>query len=153
MEASYSIGGLAKAAEVPASTIRFYERRGLLEPERRTRSSYRVYGAESLRRLRFIRAAQGAGFTLEDIVHLLELRDGRADPCGEVRAVLENRLDRVTERFAELRRIQRVLQEAVAWCREPREAGRCEVLDELAERSADAALGGRKPGGGRRGKG
>ena len=64
--ATYTIGRLAKAADVPVSTVRYYEQRGLMEPDERTRSSYRIYSPEALRRLRFIRAAQSSGFTLKD---------------------------------------------------------------------------------------
>ncbi len=80
MGSTYTIGKLAKAAEVPVSTVRYYEKRGLLTPDQRTPSSYRLYGEESLQRLRFIRAAQTSGFTLEDIAMLLDLREGSLDP-------------------------------------------------------------------------
>ena len=71
MQKTYTIGRLAKVAEVPVSTVRYYEQRGLLRPESRTESNYRIYGPASLRRLRFIRVAQETGFTLEDIVLLI----------------------------------------------------------------------------------
>ncbi len=135
MNTTYTIGRLAKAADVPVSTVRYYEQRGLLDPEHRTHSSYRIYGEEGLRRLRFIRSAQTAGFTLEDIAHLLELRDGRADPCGEVRTIVENRLERVSQQLKELRRVQRVLKETVQWCHTPKTPGCCEVIAELDEQA------------------
>ena len=74
MAETYTIGHLAKVAEVPISTVRYYEQRGLLRPERRTESNYRVYGPASLKRLRFIRIAQQSGFTLEDLslIHISE---------------------------------------------------------------------------------
>ncbi len=58
-----SIGELANAAGVPATTVRYYERAGLLVPETRTSGNYRSYGFHSLERLQFIRSAQAAGLS------------------------------------------------------------------------------------------
>lgn len=76
--ASMTIGGLAKAGGVGVETVRFYQRRGLLaQPERIDRGghggSVRHYGGGDVQRLRFIRAAQEAGFTLAEIGELLAL--------------------------------------------------------------------------------
>ncbi|HEX9867840.1 MAG TPA: MerR family transcriptional regulator [Candidatus Tectomicrobia bacterium] len=81
METTYSIGQLARAAGVPTSTVRYYERIGLLHSDARTAGNYRRYGQETLEYLRFIRAAQRTGFTLEDITALLQLRDVTPDLC------------------------------------------------------------------------
>lgn len=68
--AGHTIGRLAGVAGVPVSTVRYYERAGLLRPEARTGGNYRFYGPASLARLRFIRAAQATGFGLKDIQEL-----------------------------------------------------------------------------------
>ncbi len=137
MHETYTIGRLAKAADVAISTVRYYEQRGLLRPEQRTRSNYRVYGDASLRRLRFIRIAQKTGFTLEDIGLLLRLRDGSAsDSCMQVENLVDKRLEHITEQLRELRRAQKVLTSTLAWCRNPRVKGRCRVLDDLDGRAA-----------------
>ena len=144
MEQTYTIGKLAEKAEVPISTVRYYEQRGLLKPDQRTASNYRLYGPESLKRLRFVRMAQTSGFTLEDVTLLLQLRDGTGNSCGEVEEVVEKRLERITTHLKELRRVQKVLQSTLLWCRNPRVKGRCRVLDDLDERSA--ALGKKRRG-------
>ncbi len=131
METTYTIGRLAEAAEVPISTVRYYEQRGLLEPDQRTRASYRIYTAEGLKRLRFIKAAQNSGFTLEDIRLLLDLREGAADPCGDVREVVAKRLGTVGTQLRELRRVERVLRETLAWCDKPRAKGCCPAIEGL----------------------
>jgi MerR family mercuric resistance operon transcriptional regulator len=69
-----TIGELANAAEVPISTVRYYERAGILKAHRRSASNYRLYSEEDAQRLRFIRAAQASGFTLEDMKELLRHR-------------------------------------------------------------------------------
>lgn len=66
------IGELARSGGVGVETIRYYQRRGLLDEPTRA-SGVRRYGSDDLRRLRFIRAAQSAGFTLEEIGELLAL--------------------------------------------------------------------------------
>jgi hypothetical protein len=53
MATEYTIGELAKAADVPSSTLRYYERRGLVEPDNRSEGNYRLYGPETLERVRF----------------------------------------------------------------------------------------------------
>ncbi len=139
MAETYTIGRLAKVAEVPISTVRYYEQRGLLKPERRTESNYRVYGPASLKRLRFIRIAQQSGFTLEDIVLLLQLRDrGSATSCKQVENLVDKRLDNITAQLRELRRVQKVLQSTLEWCRNPRVKGRCRVLDDLDGQAASS---------------
>lgn len=131
MKITYTIGELANAADVATSTVRYYERSGLLEPAARTESNYRVYGQEEVERLRFIRAAQSAGFTLEDIKSLILFRSGETPPCKEVRLLIEHRLSAVKGRLKELRHVETHLKTALKACKEGEEEGRCEVLDGL----------------------
>ncbi len=141
MQGTYTIGRLAKTADVPISTLRYYEQRGLLRPEQRSGSNYRLYGQESLKRLRFIRIAQRHGFTLEDIALLLDIRDGSStDCCGQVEDLVGKRLEHVVEQLHELQRVQRVLKGTLDWCKNPEEEGRCRVLDDLdAQSGKDSA--------------
>lgn len=104
-----TIGELARAAEVPTSTVRFYERRGLLKPDSRTQSNYRTYSARSAERLRFIRAAQATGFSLRDIREMLALTYSDDPPCAEVAALIDRRLEDVRQRLRELKRVERDL--------------------------------------------
>ena len=131
MSTHFTIGKLARAAGVPVSTVRYYEQRGLLRPDARSPSSYRLYGPDGMQRLRFIRAAQASGFTLGDIGMLLAIRGGSRDPCAEVQAILERRLERVERQLAELTRVHGVLSESIQWCRSPHEAGCCQVIEDL----------------------
>jgi MerR family mercuric resistance operon transcriptional regulator len=112
----YSIGQLAQAAGVATSTVRFYERAGLIQPEARTGANYRAYTQRSLERLRFIRAAQGSGFALQDIRELLLQTDSEQPPCREVMDLIANRLAQVREKLAELQRVERALDAAHKNC-------------------------------------
>lgn len=126
MSKEFTIGALAKAGGVPTSTLRYYERAGLLRPSARTASNYRMYTQADLEKLRFIRAAQATGFTLDDVSQLL-----RPAPCAKVQHVIEERLELVTERMKELRHVQKVLRGSLKACRAHEVSGRCKVVDRL----------------------
>lgn len=69
-----TIAGLAREGGVGVETVRYYQRRGLLPvPERGVDSGVRRYGSDDVRRLRFIRSAQAAGFTLDEIAELIRM--------------------------------------------------------------------------------
>lgn len=111
-----TIGELARAAGVATSTVRFYERRGLLKPDARTASNYRTYSARSAERLKFIRAAQASGFSLKDVREMLALTHSDEPPCDEVAALIERRLEDVRQRLRELKRVNRALTFALKSC-------------------------------------
>ena len=113
---SYTIGELARAVGVPTSTIRYYERAGLLRPDARTYSNYRQYTAKTLDRLRFIRSAQATGFSLEDIRQLLSLTHADEPPCAEVVTLTKKRLGEIRQRVKELRHVERVLAKSLDDC-------------------------------------
>ncbi len=127
MSERLTIGELAKAADVPASTVRYYERTGLLRPPPRSASNYRLYGEEDVYRVRFIRAAQSTGFTLADVIELLQPAS-----CRRVQGRIEQRLEEVSARVKELRQVQRILKAALATCQEHEPTGRCRVIDTLS---------------------
>jgi DNA-binding transcriptional MerR regulator len=74
----YTIGRLARRARVNVDSVRFYERQGLLAPESKTASGYRLYGDEALRCIVFIKHAQRCGFSLTEIGDLLRMHNGTA---------------------------------------------------------------------------
>jgi len=118
-----TIAGLAREGGVGVETIRFYQRRGLLPtPERWSRdgigTGIRRYGDEDVRRQKFIRSAQTAGFTLEQIKELLSL------DAGEDRARAR---ELAAERLAALDRTIADLEQARAGLR--RLAGACASTD------------------------
>jgi DNA-binding transcriptional MerR regulator len=125
-----TIGQLGQRAGIPSSTVRYYERIGLLVPEDRSQGNYRLYGQASLVRLRLIRAAQSIGFTLDDIQALLG-ESGREPSCHEVQQLLEKRLDDITQRLKDLQHVQRVLKTSLRKCRQTGRAGTCHVMEDL----------------------
>jgi DNA-binding transcriptional MerR regulator len=130
-----TIGQLAKSVGVPDSTIRFYERMGLLRPAGRTAANYRHYGPEARERLTFIRAAQAAGFELADIKSMLAFQDGRITPCGEVLALVNSRLSSVRGQLRKLRHVEHVLVQFQHACEQRPRRKRCPVLETLSPAS------------------
>ncbi len=108
-----TIGGLASAAGVGVETIRFYQRRGLIETPTRE-SGIRRYGNDDLRRLRFIRQAKAAGFTLEEIRELLALDAG--EDRGRARELASARIAELDSRIAQLEQARDSLRRLAAEC-------------------------------------
>jgi MerR family mercuric resistance operon transcriptional regulator len=109
-----TIGVLAEAAGVNVETIRFYQRKCLMQEPDRPPGGIRRYGEPDLSRVRFIKSAQRLGFSLDEIADLLKLEDG--SHCTEAREQAERKLASVRARLADLHRIEIALQELVERC-------------------------------------
>src|SRR5690349_1289875 len=124
-KSSDTIGGLAKAAGVGIETVRYYQRRGLLPEPPRPAGEVRRYGDEEVKRLRFIRSAQSAGFTLAEIKELLDL--DASDDRARARAMAEARVAAIDEKIAELRQARDALAGLATACARKR-SGPCPIL-------------------------
>jgi len=134
-----SIGEVATHAGVNVQTLRFYERRGLLEEPPRGVTGYREYPDDSVQRVRFIKRAQGLGFTLTEVQQLLHLRDDPAMPCKKVRQNARAKVDEIDEKLRRLRVMRSALKALLTSCAENR-AHHCPLLEALDEDPAkDAA--------------
>ena len=116
---AFSIGGLARAAGVGVETVRYYQRRGLFPTPARpegggSAGGMRRYGEAEARRLRFIRAAQAAGFTLAQIGELLELDAGH--DRDRARRLAEARIAALDARIAELEAARGALRRLAQDC-------------------------------------
>ena len=116
MTYAFSIGEAARRSGVKVETIRFYERSGLIDPPPRTAGGHRVYGADAVKRLNFVRRARALGFTLDQVRGLLALADERETSCAEVERLARAQLDQVRGRIDDLQRMDAVLDEMVARC-------------------------------------
>lgn len=127
-----TIGEAAMAAGVGVETIRFYERRGLIEqPSRPAGGGFRSYPWETVRRIRFIRQAQELGFSLREARDLLALRtDGSADAAA-VRERAQVKLDDVERKLEHLGQIRAALRELLAACPGSGPLGACSVMEAL----------------------
>jgi MerR family transcriptional regulator, mercuric resistance operon regulatory protein len=112
-----SIGELSRQSDCTIETIRYYERIGLLPKPRRESGRFRRYGAEDIRRLRFIRRARQLGFSLKDVRQLLRLAPGpREAVCAEARQIAAAHVAEVRAKIADLRVLERILAGAICAC-------------------------------------
>jgi MerR family mercuric resistance operon transcriptional regulator len=116
----FTIAGLAREGGVGVETVRYYQRRGLLETPARPRGDgygggVRRYGEEDVRRLRFIRSAQAAGFTLEQIGELLAL--DATDDRARARELARERIAALDAKIAELSEARNALARLARECR------------------------------------
>ena len=125
----FTIGSLAKSANVNIETIRFYERKGIIPKPARKPSGFRLYSDTDLNRLNFIIMAKRHGFTLNEIKELLELRVHPQSTCDEVREKAEQKIKVIEEKLRELKRIKKALQTLAASCHGPHPGGDCPILD------------------------
>ncbi len=95
-----TIGGLAREVGVHVETVRYYERRRLLDPPKRTAGGYRTYGPADIARLQFVRRAKDLGFTLQEIAELL--RNDGPGSANDVAAVAQSKLNQLDEAVREL---------------------------------------------------
>ena len=119
-----TIGKLAEAGGVGVETVRFYQRKGLLSTPDRA-EGFRHYGDDDIRRLRFIRQAQTAGFTLSEIAELLEL--DASEDRSRARELAEGRVKMLDARIAELEQARDALRRLAKECGGSR-SGLCPIL-------------------------
>lgn len=130
MRSELTIGKLATAAGVNIETIRYYQRRGLLDEPDKPLSGYRRYPAHMATRVRFIKRAQQLGFILEEVKGLLLLEDGQN--CRETRLLAERKLALIEERIDALVRMRRTLRQLIAECSKGRRPRTCPIIATLA---------------------
>ena len=136
-----TIGTAARKAGVGVETIRFYERRGLIEqPRRPSGNGFRVYPEQSIQRIRFIRQAQDLGFSLKEIEVLLSLRADPTTDCADVRERAQTKLEEVNNKIARLAAIQSALKSLIDACPGQGAVRSCSILEALEFCGTDEAL-------------
>ena len=133
MDEELTIGRLAKAASVNVETIRYYQRRGLVDEPYKPLGGHRRYALSAVSRVRFIKRAQQLGFTLEEVTGLLRLEDGQS--CRETRLLAEHKLAVIEERIADLTRMRRMLKGLIAECAAGQRPRSCPIIATLSANS------------------
>lgn len=133
MSTTFTIGQLATAAEIPAATIRYYEKIGLLASPSRSEGNYRQYGRDDLDRLTFVRRAREIGFSIDQIRSLLSFSDQLNGDCCAVTALTEAHLSAVEAKIADLLLLKDRLSSLLTSCRGGLVAD-CRIIDALNPR-------------------
>ena len=120
MESSrtYRIGEIAEQTGVSVETLRYYEKRRLLTAPGRTEGGYRLYSADAVEQVTFIKQAQSLGLTLEDVQQLRAGHQRRPHPasCRKVHNLLTRRIEGIDMRIKELREFRRTLHAHLVAC-------------------------------------
>ena len=124
-----TIGRVAAAAGVNVETIRYYQRRRLLEEPAKPLGGYRHYPTGMVNRIRFIKRAQSLGFTLEDVAGLLQLKD--SDACTKTRDLAARKLALIQEKLSELAIMRDALAKLVDQCDRKLKRGACPIIEIL----------------------
>ncbi len=128
-EIRFTIGQLAKISGISLSTVRYYQRIGLVDVPDRINASFRVYCIADLHRLQQIKGAQELGFTLSEVDQLLDAADG--DHCEKAVSAIKAKLVEMESKAEKLALARAKLEELIACCGGGCRTGNCRVLHEL----------------------
>ncbi len=125
---SRTISKVAKEIGINIETIRFYERKGLIEQPKKPLQGYRHYPEETINRIRFIRRSQELGFTLNEIEGLLSLND---NPCNKVQELANKKLIAIQKKQSDLLLLELALKEHLSQCQSNEDDTYCPIIDSL----------------------
>ncbi|EKT4456357.1 Cu(I)-responsive transcriptional regulator [Pseudomonas putida] len=126
-----NIGQAARRSGLSTKMIRYYESIGLLKPATRSDSGYRLYQAEDLHNLAFIKRSRDLGFSLEEVGKLLTLWQDRQRASADVKALAMQHIDELNRRIEELVSLRDTLGELVSHCQGD-DRPDCPILKDLA---------------------
>ena len=129
---SLTVGKLARAAGVGVETIRFYEKRGLVQQPARRDGGYRVYHPDDISRIRFIKNAQALGFTLKEIAELIELEQDTRSQCSDLQIRADEKIRLIDDKIAELTRMRDELVQLSSSCASDQPLSKCKLMNCLA---------------------
>lgn len=126
-----TIGQLAREGGVGVDTVRYYERRGLLPRPPRRPSGYRIFSPSAVRVLRFVKRAQGLGFSLREIRELLALRIQPGRTCGDVQEKTVRKIADIDLKIESLQAMRKSLVRLAAACSGRGPTSECPILESL----------------------
>lgn len=133
----FKIGELAEQCNISADTLRFYEKNGLFQASQRTSAGYRLYTQADKSRLEFILTSKSVGFSLKEIADLLSINLDKSNrTCADAKQLVDDKLDQVREKLAELKRLESSLKSLSDTCCGGSESAlHCTILDALANKN------------------
>lgn len=133
------IGELAKRAHCQVETVRYYEREGLLAAPSRSEGNYRLYQAQHLERLLFIRNCRTLDMTLDEVRSLLTLMDDPQQSCAQVNQLIDEHIEHVQTRISSLQQLQQQLMALRQRCSSGQGVQQCGILQQLQTASVTPA--------------
>jgi len=132
------VNDVAKSFGVTADTVRFYIRKGLVNPVQNQENGYHNFSKADMDRLKFIITAKRLGFTLADIGKILSISDKGDEPCSTVIQLIETRLEEIEKKYLEISRLRKKMRTAVeSWKLAPdpgpNETCICHLIESFAE--------------------
>ena len=127
-----TIGKLAKQANVTIETIRYYQRKGLLDEPIKPATGYRLYPSEAIFKIQFIKRAQLCGFSLKEILELISLDSGH---CSDVKKIAEKKRQQIDDQIKDLTALRDVLDGLVQGCENNTSVQHCSLIDTLSKNS------------------
>jgi len=123
-----TISKVAKEIGINIETVRFYQRKGLINQPIKPAQGYRHYPEETVNRIRFIKRSQELGFTLSEIESLLVLNDS---PCSQVQQLATQKLIAIQKKQADLQLLEQALIEHLNQCKSNKDDSHCPIIDAL----------------------
>lgn len=128
---TFTIGQIARKTDVSVETIRFYQRRGLLDTPPKDSQGYRQYTGDTVEDIRFIRNAKLLGFTLKEIATLLQYRRMPGSNCGEARVLAVQKSAEMNKRLRELQQVNSIINQLIGRCSGDEEIHDCPIIKAL----------------------
>lgn len=125
------IGELAKRAQIPVETIRYWEKEGLMPEPARTEGNYRRYTKAHLERLLFIRNCRTLDMSLDEIRQLLQLWDQPQQDCGQVNVLIDDHIRHVVTQIEALQTLAGQLRDLRQRCSEAGDVTQCGIIEGL----------------------
>ena len=134
----YLMKDLVHKTGLSADTIRFYEKKHLLEPSFRGDNNYRYYQDDALKRLIFIKRCRALDISLKEIEYLIELEQKPQQDCSAVNQLIDEHLKQVEQKIIELQKFQIQLQQLRQSCTTQSTIDDCQILRHLEAGLSDA---------------
>lgn len=131
MPKPFTIGQLARAANVNVETIRYYQRLGIIDEPAKPANGYRIYPEKTIDRIHFIKRAQQLGFSLQEIAELLQLGDGH---CTDVRQRAQEKQARIDAQINDLQKLRKTLAQLIKACQSNQQDEHCPIIETLTKK-------------------
>lgn len=124
-----TIGKLSKLTGLNRETLRFYEQKKLIPKPARTKSGYRLYPPEAMRRIRFIQYAKKLGFSLKEINTLFSLSINPHGTCSDIKHYTDRKITEITKQIKALETMKDTLTQLSKSCSGRGPISACPILD------------------------